>query len=340
MPLLPQHSEISTYQRLVARRSSVASGLTSGVAVVVCTAGRPASLHRFLRSLATQASKPEQLIIVDASLDDHSERMLRHFQGLERLAADFQYFRVSAPLRGLTRQRNFSLQWVTTELVAFFDDDISLMPDCLCEMERAYRSAPDDIVGVGAFVQDGPLSSAPALLWRVRHLLRILPSLRPGRYHRSGVSVPWLFLNPTNELVEGDWLPGCAMMWRTEEARAVGFYEAFDGYALGEDLDFSLRMRAKGRLVIAGAARVLHFIDPKGRPSAFETGYMSVYNRYQIHRRAFPDRTRSDRFWFGYSWILDTLLLARFILSPSKSVTNLFKIAGRLKAGYDIARGR
>jgi GT2 family glycosyltransferase len=266
--------------------------------------------------------------------------MLRDFQDLGSLAANVQYFRVSDALRGLTRQRNFSLQLVTTELVAFFDDDITLLPGCLREMENAYRSAPDEIVGVGAFVQDEPLAPAPALLWRVRHLLRILPDLRPGRYHRSGVSVPWLFLKPTTELVEGDWLPGCAMMWRTKEARAVSFYEAFEGYALGEDLDFSLRMRAEGRLVVAGAARVLHYIDPEGRPSAFETGYMSVYNRYQIHRRAFPDRSRLDALWFGYSWVLDTLLLARFILSPSKSMTNLSKIAGRLKAGYDIVRGR
>src|SRR5262249_37892577 len=159
-----------------------------------------------------------------------------------------------------------------TDLVAFFDDDILLLPDCLREMERVHRAAGDQVVGVGAFMQH-PQGAPRRRLWYIRRLLGMLPDLRPGRYHRSGISVPWLFLEPTNDIVEGDWLPGCAMMWKTAVAREAGFYEGFDGYARSEDLDFSLRVRGKGKLVMAGAARVIHMLEPHGRPGPFRLGY-------------------------------------------------------------------
>ena len=44
-------------------------------------------------------------------------------------------------------------------------------------------------------------------------------------------------------------------MWRTAAARDVGFNEGFVRYCSGEDLEFSLRMKDKGRLVVIGSMR-------------------------------------------------------------------------------------
>jgi GT2 family glycosyltransferase len=313
--------------------------LRSGLALIVCTYERPASLKRFLDSLASQNYKLDQLIIVDSSPNDDTDQMLKQHRGVEALATQFLYFHVSAPLCGLTRQRNFALRWATTDLVAFFDDDILLLPGCLHEMETVHRAAGDQVVGVGAFMQDH--HGAPRRrLWYVRRLLGMLPDLQPGRYHRSGISVPWIFLEPTNDIVEGDWLPGCAMMWKTAVARESGFYEGFDGYAHGEDLDFSLRVRGRGKLVLAGAARVIHMLEPHGRPGPFRFGYMALYNKYQIHRRVLPDRTWRDVAWFIYAWTVDSMLLTRHFFSPGKRIASLQQIAGRIVAVYDILCGR
>jgi GT2 family glycosyltransferase len=277
---------------------------------------------------------------VDASPDDHTEQMLKAHQGIKGLADHFLYFRVSSPLQGLTRQRNFALRWVTTDLVAFFDDDIVLLPHCLQEMERAHQESAGQIVGVGAYIQNQNISKAQSLLWRARLLLRMIPNLQPGRYYRSGFSTPWIFLAPTDEQVEGDWLPGCATMWKTAAIREVGFHEDFEGYALGEDLEFSLRIRQKGKLVVVGSAHVLHLQVPQGRPSPYDFGYMAIYNKYQIHRRALPDRRWYDILWFGYTWTVDTFLLLRHLFSTQTRGTNMQRLAGRMKAGYDILRGR
>lgn len=313
--------------------------LAEGLALVICTYKRAASLQRFLDSLATQDERPDQLIIVDASPTDETEQMLRTYPNIEALAANMLYFRVGEPFKGLPRQRNFALRWVTTDLVAFFDDDIVLLPGCLKELVRVHRAGGSEVAGVGAFAESQiwPPGSIP--LWRVRLLLRMMSNIKPGRYHRSGVSTPWLLLAPTEDLVEGDWLSGCAMVWKTTIAQDVGFNEQFAGYALGEDLDFSLRVRGRGRLLVAGKARVLHLYEASGRPDHFTWGYMAIYNRYDIHRRLLPDRSRSDTLWFAYVWALDTLMLMRHLFTPGRRIAILKRIAGRLVAAYDLLGG-
>ncbi len=310
------------------------STLEQGLAVVICTYRRPESLRRCLDSLATQTRKPTQLIIVDASPDHDTEEMVRKYSGAENLAERFLYFHLAGSLRGLTRQRNFAVRWVTVELVAFFDDDILLMPDSLREMEKVHCTRGAQVAGVGALIQG--YSRQPTRRWRLMRSLRMISTLRPGGYERSGISIPWSFLSETEELVEGEWLPGGATMWRTNVAREVGFCEDFEGYAQGEDLDFSLRARGKGKLLLTQAAQVRHLDQPSTRPDPYSWGYMEIFNRFRIHRRALTSRSWMDVVWFIYAWTLDTLLIARDLFYPRSSIWTLKRIAGRFKATCDI----
>ncbi len=311
--------------------------LKRGVTVAICTYKRAASLSRFLDSLAAQASKPEQLIIVDASPDDETQHSLQNRANLQQLAKCFLYFRVQGSLKGLTRQRNFALRWVATDLVAFFDDDIVLLPGCLQQLERPHRLSGDVVAGVSAAIENQ--HRPPGWLWRTRRILYVVPDLRPGKYYRSGVRTPWSFLRPTERLVEGDWLAGGTTMWKTSFARELGFNELFEGYAQAEDLEFSLRARRCGKLVLAGAARLLHLPDPSGRPSHYWKGYMNFQNRYRIHRRSLPHRTHSDVLWFIYASVIDRLLFLRHVILPGRwlFVTNYLR--GELLALCDIVRG-
>jgi GT2 family glycosyltransferase len=333
----PTSTPLGAEEVLPGQPASLAT-IATGLAVVVCTQQRPESLRRFLDSLAAQDRRPDELIIVDASEDDATELLLAQQPGITDIAERYLYFRVSGSLKGITRQRNFALRWVTTDLIVFFDDDIVLMPHCLREMERVHR---DDhaVVGVGAFMRNQAWPLSDSWVWRTRRRLGLVADLRPGSYHRSGISIPWN-LPVLDGLIEGHWLPGCAMMWKTAIARSVGFYEGFEGYAQGEDLEFSLRARAYGRLVVSGAAHVIHLYETSGRPNPFRKGHMAIYNRYQIHRRGLPNRTWRDIAWFVYALTLDTLLLARYSIVPSQWVAILLQIAGRGRAVYDIASKR
>ena len=161
--------------------------LEYGCSVLVCTRDRPALLERFLGSLALQSPTPYSLIIVDASGDQRSREVLERHPRRDELAGWVRYLRVDASLTGVTRQRNLGLRLTTTDLVAVFDDDIVLEPGCIAAMEQAHRADPG-LAGVGAFIANE--QDPPSLMWRLRRLLLIVPTLAPGRYFDSGVSTP------------------------------------------------------------------------------------------------------------------------------------------------------
>ena len=312
--------------------------LTSGSTVIICTYMRAESLNRFLDSLLLQTRLPDSLIIVDASADASTEQVVKH-RATDTDAQTIRqilYFRVSGPLKGLTRQRNYGLRWAQTDNVIFFDDDIVLRPDCLEKMEQAYRSDAEHLVGIGALIENAAQGRAEVLMWRIYLWSRMVTNLRPGRYFRSGIVTLWGDLPHSEEVMQVDWLPGCVTLWNTAIARAVGYNEGFAGYGLGEDLDFSLRASRRGKLAIACGARVLHFHASGGRPNYFNMGYMEIYNRYQIHRRNLMDRTWRDVVWFAYAWSLDTLLLTRHLLLRQRWRSTFAQVLGRGKAAFDL----
>lgn len=322
----------------IGKNSEVPVLVRPGVAVVVCTCDRPGSLRRFLRSLAAEDPRPAQLIIVDASSTDDTQGWVTATADAHALADEVQYFRVPSRLAGLTRQRNYALRHVTTDLVAFFDDDVQLLPGCLREMEAVHRAPGAEAAGVGARVDAE--ERHPTALWRVRRFLGVVSTLRPGTYESSGMSIPWWFADESSGVLEGDFLPGGATMWKTALAREVGFNEALEGYALGEDLDFCLRVHGRGKLYMARAAQVKHLRDPHGRPDPYRFGYMEIRNRYQIHQEARPARRRFDTAWFFYAWIVDTLLLMRVLFRPGMRRFGFQRMMGRMSAFYEILRLR
>jgi GT2 family glycosyltransferase len=311
--------------------------LRTGVSAAICTYKRAASLRRLLDSLALQTRLPDELIIVDASPDADTEEVVRNLPDLADYATSFRYYRVAEPLRGLTRQRNFSLDLVHHDLLVWFDDDIVLEPSCLQEMEQTHRAHGGEIVGVGAHMQNE--SRELTMRWRLRRLLKLTPSLEPGRYFRSGMATPWRFLEPTDQVVPGDWLTGYAMMWSTAIARQVRLNSVFVGYSAGEDLDFSLRMGQHGKLCVAGQARADHLHEQSGRPDPYQLGRMSLKNAYSIHR-SLPNRSWRDGCWFFYAYGMDTLLRLVALPRPGQMLTKTRFIFGRLVTIAEILSSR
>ncbi len=314
--------------------------LVSGCSVVICTHRRPAAVRRFIDSLTDQL-QPAQLLVVDASPDDATERVLEAGAAEGRLTCVTDYLRVDGPLRGLTRQRNLALEYVTAQLVAFFDDDVVLLPGALDQLviallTRGIRAEP--LSGVSAVIENE--LAPPNALWRVRRALGVVPSLRPGAYTTSGMSVPWRFMSPdtaaaagaaSGGLVEGDWLPGCVMVWRTEQAREIGFCERLDGYASGEDLEFSLRMREYGPLAVETDARVLHLAAAGGRPDQSAMGYLGARNLFYIHQTCRGDRPVWQTAYFLYAFAADTLVRLLALMRPGSVASRWAFVRGRLR---------
>ena len=312
--------------------------LVRGCTIAICTFKRADSVERFMDSLVSHDRKPDLLLLVDASPDDETERFVDQYQKLDQLARQVYYYRVEGIYKTLTCSRNFALRKVTTDLVVFFDDDIELLPHCMEEMESTHRQHGDEVMGVGALIENERKS--PSKLWRVRRALGMVSNLKPGSYSRSGISVPWNFLSlDSTELAEGDWLRGCTMMWRTSAARDTLFNEAFGGHSQSEDLDFSLRAATRGRLYVNPKARVLHFPNTSGRPDSFMMGYTGMRNAYHIHRHCLVNRKRRHALWFFYAWGLDTCVRMLGIARARDTMTRLSFISGRLCFVWQLFTG-
>jgi len=314
--------------------------LRTGLSLVVCTFRRPASLSRLLSSVLEQSRLPDDLIVVDASPDGATEAVANDHPVGPRLGEGWRYFRVGEPLRGLTRQRNFAVERVRTDLVAFVDDDVVLRPGCLQALESVHRQGGPRVAGVAPVVENE--LAAPSRLWRWRRRLGIVSTLEPGRYSRSGMSIPWGFLPASagpELLTQGDWLPGAAFMWKTALVRQVGFQERFAGYANGEDLEFSLRMRRLGALMVTGSARAVHLHEPAGRPTPYHYGSMTVENAYSIHVTCLDRRSWTDAAWFRYAYLLDGLLQSLNLLRPSLTVWFWRYLRGYWRAYLRVAFG-
>jgi glycosyltransferase involved in cell wall biosynthesis len=111
---------------------------------------RPQPLLLLLQSVQKQTLYPDEILIVDGSTNTETEAVLEqnHFENLN-------YFSVPPEHRGLTKQRNFGIERVGTEMevVCFLDDDTVLEKDYFEELLKTYTIYPEAL-GVGGAIID------------------------------------------------------------------------------------------------------------------------------------------------------------------------------------------
>ncbi len=208
------------------------------VSVVVPTLHRDAPLRTLLRYFLEEESyQPVELIVIDAS--DQHDQETREFLA----AAAHRMIYVHAD-DSLPKARNHGVRLASGEIVVFVDDDAEPMREFLTAHVAEY--ADPRVMGV-----TGPvLAPGQALLSRA--------DIGPHRYH--------VFMSGVEKALDVDfpfftsWASGGNMSFRREVIlRLGGFDENFYGLALGEDAEFSHRVKqAGGAIRYAPAAGIVH----------------------------------------------------------------------------------
>lgn len=118
------------------------------ISVCVCTFRRPDGLRRLLRSLChlDPVTPPHEVIVVDNDAGMTAEPAIR-----EARAEGLNVQYLVAPVRGIARARNCSLEPATGEFVAFIDDDEEADPQWLVRLWGEVMRHDDD-GGVGPVV--------------------------------------------------------------------------------------------------------------------------------------------------------------------------------------------
>lgn len=236
---------------------------------IIATKGRPELLRRALASSLAALPPDGETIVVDGDPDRCGEAVVRELGAGARI-------RYVACAPGLTRQRNRGIDEARGEVVVFTDDDCTLQPGVFEVLAHAYAEDPALVGATGRVIQPGSgrIGSDPHS--RLRRL--VLGGGRQGTMTSFGFRRPLVDLDSEHDL---QYMPGTFMSARRRAAASVRFDERLEGYALGEDDDFSWRLSHEGRIRYLPGA-VVHHLEQGQR-----TSDPRAFNRNLVVNRAY-----------------------------------------------------
>lgn len=306
---------------------------------------RPEPLIQLLRSVESQTLYPNEILIIDGSTNEETRVVLK-----ENRFENLSYFMVPAQQRGLTKQRNYGIERVGSEIeiVCFLDDDTVLDYDYFEQLLKTYEIYPEAL-GVGGYIINESKCEfvgkdySPKIEeyyydgWKrkdgsrfvLRKKLGLDSDCPPGfsSLFSHGRSVG--FLPPSGKIYEVEMLMGGVSSFRKRIFETLQFSTYFEGYGLYEDAEFTLRVAKNGKLYINTAAQLSHYHDVSGRPNQYQYGKMVVRNGWYVWRTKNPKPTLNSKL----KWHSITILLT--IIRFSNTFT-----ANNKKEAFSEATGR
>jgi GT2 family glycosyltransferase len=199
--------------------------------VVICTRERPDDLERCLQALSEMPSEPDILVIDNAPVTDATREVVERFARV-RYALE--------PRKGLDNARNAALRLVTSDVLAFIDDDAVADPSWLDNLLRNF----DDplVLAVGGLTMALTLEApAQVAFQRVGGFTRGFKR----RVHDASTTDPFDAWHAA---------AGVNLAIRRSAVDTVGFFdEALDAGTLscaGGDTDYCRRILAAGYRIV------------------------------------------------------------------------------------------
>lgn len=227
---------------------------TEHAVVGIASAGRREQLALTLKMLARQTRLPDRVIVCPAADED--------FDSARARGLPFRLELVRAA-RGLCAQRNALLRAChQADLLFLFDDDFYPAADYLLRAVELFAAHPDVVVATHHPEVDGASGRG------ISHGEAVAALERLQSRERAHV------LRDTY----GGY--GCNMVLRLAQVRAHGlwFDENLPLYAWLEDIDFTRRLAAHGRIVVDEALAGVHLGVKRGRTSGLRLGYSQIAN--------------------------------------------------------------
>lgn len=240
--------------------------------IVIPTRNRPDEIKNTINFLNLNKNFFSRIIIVDASDIELKEKikklLLNYSLNINLIDAE----------PSTCTQRNLGFSFIEDEeFIMFLDDDNIFYNDALFQMNNFLKKNINFAgVAFNQILKEEENFSEKLKKNFFTDKLSIYPS-KKGGVSRSGWQSK--FINFENdEIVE--WLPTRAVIYKTELIKNLKFDENLGIYGYLEDLDFSLELKKKGKLMVCKNAKYTH--DQSIDRSGFEFGKKEVRNRYYL----------------------------------------------------------
>ena len=285
------------------------------ISIVIASKGRPEILNETLQGLQKQTLQPGKIVVVVPAASD-----------LPELKESDQVQRIIGPL-GSSVQRNEGIKVIplSTDYVAFFDDDVELKPDYL-EQAVAFLDANVGIVGFSGLDLAGPQSVSR------EEARRMLAAFVPPHEGQG------IFVCQGKHFI----LYGCNMVIRRGVLEDEKFDERLPLYSYGEDYDLTMRLLHYGRVGRFSGSVGVHLQTKSGRVREVQRGYSQVANNWYFLKKGtvhLPPRMAWIRFW-TICVGKNVLLCLVPMLKGDRSADFSGRLKGHLLGVWDILRGR
>ena len=320
--------------------------------LIICTYKRAQPLLKLLFSVKEQTLYPNEILIIDGSLDGDTKEILN-----QNTFSNLSYYQVSQEERGLTKQRNFGIARVnvTSEVVSFLDDDTILTPNYFEELLKTYVAYPSAL-GIGGYINN----ETPWLKVDANYTSKINEFVYDGWKRKDGTRFVWRkrlgldsnrppgclpdfshgrsigFLPPSGKIYKVEQLMGGVSSFRTSVFNDFQFSTYFQGYGLYEDADFTLRLSKKGDLYVNTAAQLGHFHDASGRPNKYDYGKMIVRNGFYVWRVKYPKPSIKAQIKWHCITLFLTVIRASNIFTTNKRKEALSESVGRAVGWFSL----
>lgn len=107
------------------------------ISAIICTRNRPDLIGNAVASVMNNAHDAFELLVIDQSSDDSTERAVARFR------EDIRFRYIHLDRVGLSHAYNTGISLASAPTLAFTDDDCIAPPDWLASVERAFERHPD-----------------------------------------------------------------------------------------------------------------------------------------------------------------------------------------------------
>jgi GT2 family glycosyltransferase len=225
------------------------------ITVVIPTLNRPKDLKRAIKSILAQRKFPDEIIVVDQSLDDLS------FRAVNLIMSKYKQIKLTyihdSRILGLVDAKRVAVNHASGDLICFLEDDIVLETDYLEQIELGFIKN-SNMIGCSGVITNPP---------NVNFLYKFLfVMFHRGIFKDKRIDVNGIYTGYSNALIESDMLSGGVSAWRREVFDKVEF-DVANGFHMFEDIDFSTRVARHygNRLFINPNARLAHYCSPINR---------------------------------------------------------------------------